>query len=118
MEEKFVEKSPRPQNRHLTPGGPGRPKGQRNFATLYREAIIKIAQSANKEPDDLELEIIEQGVRKARNGDIRFYQDLLDRVHGKAVHNTITDITSKGEKIVFMPAEVINRLDDATRKTE
>lgn len=62
----------------------GRPKGRKNFATLYREAIEKIASSTGMEPDAFELEIVEQALRKARNGDIAFYRDTMDRLHGKA----------------------------------
>lgn len=93
--ENSVKNSVRPQNKNLRPpmkkgetlNPNGRPKGRRNFATLYREAIEKIALSQKIEPDTLELEIIEQAVRKARNGDIRFYTDTMDRVHGKPLQS-------------------------------
>ena len=75
----------------------GRPKGRKNFATLYREAIEKIAASTGLEPDAFELEIVEQALRKARNGDISFYKDTMDRLHGKAEQHV--DHTTKGEKI-------------------
>jgi len=45
MAEKIEEKSKRPQDANLTPGGPGRPKGRKNFKTLYYEAIEKIAKA-------------------------------------------------------------------------
>jgi hypothetical protein len=81
----------------------GRPKGQRNFATLYREAILKIATSTKQQPDAFELEIVEQAVRKARNGDVRFYQDLMDRLHGKAPQHI--DHTTDGKAL---PQPIIN----------
>lgn len=84
----------------------GRPKGRKNFATLYREAIEKIALSTGMEPDAFELEIVEQALRKARNGDVRFYQDTMDRLHGKAAGSL--DVTSKGEQI---SVNVINYAD-------
>jgi predicted outer membrane protein len=62
----------------------GRPKGQRNFATIYREAIEKIAASKNMTAEDFEIQLAEQALRKAFNGDTRFYTDTMDRVHGKA----------------------------------
>lgn len=93
-----------------TDAGPGRPKGLRNFATLYREAIVKIAKSTNQDPESFELEIVEQALRKARNGDIRFYQDMMDRLHGKAQQKT--DVTSGGEKL--QPVLVRFLGDDAT----
>ena len=63
----------------------GRPKGQKNYATLYREALIKLAKLNNKSPDELELDILSKGILNARAGDYRFYKDLLDRLHGTAI---------------------------------
>jgi len=87
----------------------GRPLGQKNYATLYREALIKLAKANNKDEAELELEILSKGILKAREGDYRFYKDLLDRVHGTATIRT--DITSKGESIVNDHA-----LDEITQK--
>lgn len=76
----------------------GRPKGQKNYATLYREALIKLAKSNNKTPDELELEILSKGILNARAGDYRFYKDLLDRLHGTAISRA--ELTGKdGEPI-------------------
>lgn len=61
----------------------GRPEGQRNYATLYREAIVKIAKSKSMTPEELEEEIVKSGLENALKGDYRFYQDALDRLHGK-----------------------------------
>ena len=62
----------------------GRPLGQKNYSTLYREALVKLATMEGVEPDDLELEIILNGLKNAKVSDYRFYKDLLDRIHGKA----------------------------------
>lgn len=75
----------------------GRPLGQRNYATIYREALIKLGQQNNKKPEELELDLVQSGFVNARKGDYRFYKDVLDRVHGTAVQNT--DIKSGGEKL-------------------
>ncbi len=71
----------------------GRPKGQKNYATLYREALIKLGSLNNKEPDEIEAEIISKGLLNARSGDYRFYKDVLDRLHGTATNKT--EITGK-----------------------
>lgn len=68
-----------------TDAGPGRPPGQKNYATLYREALIKLGQLNGKDPDEIELEMIANGLASARKGDYRFYKDVLDRLHGTAV---------------------------------
>ncbi len=84
----------------------GRPKGQRNYATIYREALIKLGELNNKTPDELEDEIISKGILNARSGDYAFYKDILDRLHGKAAQ--VVDVTSDGEKIqsvVYLPAK-------------
>lgn len=76
-------KNRRIQNKNLTPGGPGRPKGQRNYKTIYREALQKIAKKLGKDADEFETEIVMTAITKARKGDLGFYKDLLDRLHGK-----------------------------------
>lgn len=61
----------------------GRPKGQRNYATIYREAIVKIGQTKDMTPEQVEEELVRSGLDKALTGDFKFYQDTLDRLHGK-----------------------------------
>ena len=77
----------------------GKAKGQRDYATIYREALIKLGTSLNKTPDDLELELLQTGLLNAKKGDYRFYKDVLDRVHGTPVNTTKVDHTTLGEKI-------------------
>lgn len=78
--EKIVE---RPQNKNLTPGGPGRPKGVRNFKTIQREALKKIAEARDSTPEQIEAMISEVGLLKAMKGDYNFYRDYMDRNYGK-----------------------------------
>lgn len=66
----------------------GRPLGQKNYATLYKEALIKLAKLNDKEPEELELELISKGIMNARSGDYRFYKDVLDRLLGQATQKT------------------------------
>jgi len=65
----------------------GRPLGQKNYSTLYKEALIKLAKLNNKKPDELEIEMISKGILSARAGDYRFYKDVLDRLLGTAQNN-------------------------------
>jgi len=98
----------RPQNKNLKrDAGPGRPKGQKNFATIYREAIEKIAQSKGQTADQFEIEMAEQAIRKGFNGDTRFYTDTMDRVHGKAQQHV--DIKSDG---VALPTPILTVTKD------
>jgi hypothetical protein len=81
----------------------GRPLGQRNYATIYREALIKLASKNGMEPDDLETELLEKAILSARKGDHRFYKDLIDRLYGTAVNKTdmTGSIEIKGNAIMF-----------------
>jgi len=67
----------------------GRKKGQRNFATIYREALIKVGTTKGIEPDDLELALVVKALEKALKGDFKFYQDVQDRIHGKPVQTNL-----------------------------
>jgi len=89
MEQNKVKNKVRPQTKHLIPlkkgetANPnGRPLGQRNYSTIYREALIKLGEANNKDPGEIELELIQKGILNARNGDYRFYKDVLDRTFG------------------------------------
>lgn len=62
----------------------GRPDGQRNYATIYREALIKLAKAKDLTPEELENELVSSGLINAHKGDYRFYKDVLDRLHGQA----------------------------------
>lgn len=70
----------------------GRPKGQRNYATIYREALIKLGELNNKSPEELETELIASGFAQAKK-DYRFYKDVLDRIHGQATNKTEVEVT-------------------------
>lgn len=66
----------------------GRPKGQRNYATIYREAMLILADKNATTPEKLEAEMVANAAVLARKGDYRFYKDLMDRLHGTAVQRT------------------------------
>lgn len=90
--------------------GPGRPVGSKNFATLYRDALIKLASHNGKEPADLELEIFSKAISSARAGDYRFYKDLIDRLHGPAIQKV--DVTTAGKELNAAASEEIKALTD------
>jgi hypothetical protein len=76
-----------------SPNPNGRPKGQRNYATIYREALIKLGEANNKTPEELE-EIIEQaGLKQAMKGNFPFFKDIRDRIHGKPVEKKQIEVT-------------------------
>lgn len=77
----------------------GRPLGQRNYATIYREALIKLATLNDKSPEELENEILSSGILNARKGDYRFYKDILDRTYGMPVQKIENETILKVEKL-------------------
>lgn len=93
----FKQRNPDWKKGGKSPNPNGRPNGQRNYATLYREALIKLGQLNGKEPDELEVEMLSNAIKKARAGDYKFYKDVLDRIHGTALNKT--DITTGGKSI-------------------
>jgi len=62
----------------------GRPKGQRNYKTIYREALIKLGELKGKTPDELEEALLSKAITKGLKGDFAFYKDVMDRIHNKA----------------------------------
>ena len=82
-------KNLRPPYKKGESGNPdGRPLGQRNYATIYRDALIKLAKLNGKTVEELEDEILSSGIMLARKGDFRYYKDILDRLHGTAVQKS------------------------------
>ena len=66
-----------------SPNPSGRPKGQRNYSVIYREALIKIGAARNMTPEELEDLLVQSGLLNAMKGNYKFYQDFLDRNFGK-----------------------------------
>lgn len=81
--------------------GAGRPKG---FAALAAERTrAKVAEM-------VELEIVpmtEAQIEKAKKGDTQAFKELMDRGFGKVKEQM--DITTDGDKIVFVPAELLGK---------
>lgn len=90
------------------PGGPGRPKGQRNYASIYREVLGQIASENDVSFDEIENRLIRVAYGKAVDGDYPFYKDVQDRVHGKPMQPI--DHTTKGEALqLVIPQEIYER---------
>ena len=77
----------------------GRPKGSKNFTTLFEKAVKDVAKKLElgEDPDSVEVEIIKRGIKEALAGKYPFYKDIFDRVYGQPKSNV--DITSGDEKI-------------------
>ena len=89
--------------------GPGRPLGSQNIQTLFRKAMIKLGQEEGITADEFEQRILRKGLKNAEKGDYRFYQDFLDRSHGKAINrNENMNLNKNMDKL---PEEDKARLD-------
>lgn len=63
----------------------GRPKGRKNFKTIFYETYQRIADDLNldKEPDQVQIELIKIGIKRALMGNFSFWKDLMNRIFGK-----------------------------------
>ncbi len=75
----------------------GRPKGSKNFKTLFEEAVKELAEEY-EEADDAQKDIIHKGLQKAAEGDYRFFSYLIDRLHGKPTQKIEQEFTDNTER--------------------
>lgn len=80
----------------------GRPKGSRNRSTIAKqwlEVSQKIKNPITGKEEDLEQQDIMTLalIKKARNGDVSAYKELMDSAYGKIMQPT--DITTKGDSL-------------------
>jgi hypothetical protein len=66
----------------------GRPKGSRNYRTLFREAYMTIAKDLKlgKDPDVLLVEILKRGIKGGFKGKL----SILQRYNGQTIWKTKT----------------------------
>lgn len=80
------------------PGGPGRPKGVPNSKTRLLR-LLEIVQvqtnpiTGNKEEFSVAERLDLMVLQKAFKGDIRAYQEIMDRLEGKAKQSTEVELT-------------------------
>ena len=80
----------------------GRPKGSRNRSTIAKqwlEVSQKIKNPITGKEENLEQQDIMTLalIKKARNGDVSAYKELMDSAYGKIMQPT--DITTKGDSL-------------------
>ena len=97
----------------------GRPKGSRNRSTVAKQ-WLEVAQKI-KNPITGAEETLEQQdimtlalIKKAREGDVSAYRELMDSAYGKAIQQT--DITSNGNSIVEPPKWIVQ--DNSKKDTD
>jgi len=77
----------------------GRPKGHRNFKTIFEEAAKEVAEvlKLGKKPDAVQIELVKRGIKEGLSGNYPFYKDLTERLFGKVQEKV--DVTSGGNPI-------------------
>jgi hypothetical protein len=82
----------------------GRPKGTRNRSTIVRE-WLEVQQSV-KNPITGEQEVLEQQdimtlalIKKAREGDVNAFRELMDSAHGKQTNQIEGSMQLTGLKV-------------------
>ena len=78
----------------------GKPKGARHMSTLLREAITKVI---DEKGNTMDKQIIKVLAMKAKRGDLKAIDMVLDRIDGK-VEQAI-DLTSGGETLGMTPEQ-------------
>ena len=69
----------------------GRPQGALNFATKWRLFMEKAAVENETTADDIERQLLKVALERAREGDIRFWDSIFDRVYGRATQPVEVD---------------------------
>lgn len=77
----------------------GRPKSEASI--LAERARIRLAQKISEELEPL----MDAQIEQAKKGNTAAFKELLDRGFGKVKEEM--DITTDGEKIVFVPGELL-----------
>jgi hypothetical protein len=80
------------------PGGPGRPKGVQNSKTrLLRllELVTKVRNPVTGEEEEFSIaeQLDMQIIAKARKGDLKAYEIILDRLEGKPKQSTEVEVS-------------------------
>jgi hypothetical protein len=90
----------------------GRPKGARNYRTLFREAYVAIARDLKlgKDPDALLVEILKRGIKEALKGNYPFYKDIMDRLYGKP--KSETSVNLREERLADLEEKLLVWVED------
>jgi hypothetical protein len=85
----------------------GRPKGAKNYKTLFREAYVAIAKDLKlgKDPDVLLVEILKRGIKEALRRNYPFYKNIMDRLYGKP--KSEANINLREEKLVELEEKLL-----------
>lgn len=100
------------------PGGPGRPKGLRDWSTDFNEAIKVVAKQTGKKESEIRTELLIRGISEARSGNFNFWREIIDRDYGKLMQPIEAEIDIPGAKeMADKLQELLNAKSD-TKKSD
>ena len=93
----------------------GRPKGSISAVSALKRALKEYDLNDPQKRTKLQ-QLVDKTIEKAIvDGDVSIIKDIYDRLDGKPAQKT--DVTTGGEKIMFMPPELMEK-NEITRSTE
>ena len=99
-----------------SPNPSGRPKGSKNFDTIFEAAIRKIVEEKKINIDDPEREMVIKAVIEALKGNYAYFRDLMDRKYGKAFQSL--GIEHKGKLTIEQILTEIENEPDSTNDSQ
>ena len=80
----------------------GRPLGTKNFDTIFREAIIRLAKDdddfkkvVGKDIDEIDRKLVKKAIVEAMKGNLGYHKDIYDRRGLKPNEEIDVNITKK-----------------------
>jgi len=91
----------------------GKPKGVKNWNTIFEKAIRKIAKEKNIKECDVEIDLVIRAIAEARGGNYNYYKDIFDRAYGKSTESIKLEGQMKLEKVIV---EIVKPKKDGDNK--
>ncbi len=96
-------------------GGPGRPKGSKNWQTDFNEAVKSIAKKLKKTESEIRTMLLEKGIAESLQGNYNFWKEIIERNYGKIKEPLeITGEISTTEDNTLI--DLLKKTDEQTRK--
>jgi hypothetical protein len=94
----------------------GRPEGRKNFGTIWKMFIEKVALDNDMTPEGVEAHLVSVGFIQAQKGNVAFWNSILDRVYGRATFpiDHTGEVEVKGAKELAEAVQAILEEDDET----
>lgn len=92
----------------------GRPEGRKNFGTIWKMFIEKVALDNGLTPEGVEAHLVSIGFNQAQRGNVAFWNSILDRVYGRATFpiDHTGEVEVKGAKELAEAVQAILEEDD------